>query len=606
MEKLGLADFETVLELESDEAERVRKRQKYPGKILDITESAKARQMFITIRLPRRVGFTALDGLNMNKRYVIYFLQYVQGSDALFLAEHRGAEIVAGSEVVLSQMEDASLKAQEKALSAFKEYANPYLAEVFEVLFKGGRPSAVKKAGAGACSLNPAQKACVELCSGLAEGQFFLVHGPPGTGKTTTIVSIIERAVEKGFRILVSSHTNIAVDNIFEKLPASAKKKAVRVGNAIKTIESVHGLLQKESGEMPIKEALAEDLKGAQIVGATLSKLGFLHSWKLLDWEKPAFDLVIVDEASMCSLPMGLLAFMNGKRFVLAGDHHQLSPIMRSKEGESVFEISPDARKSLFELLIGLAPQNGRFLDVQYRGHRSIMDFVSGEFYGGSLKTAPGLDRSLVKMEDKSSMSALSDPKNVLVWVDTSAESKGVWRRYGRAFSYVNEHEAGLCTKIYHHFTGGLGFPREDIAVITPFRLQSDLIKEQLWRVLDRKLDVNAIQTSDSKTVHAFQGREKKVVVYNFAIDDVVYHTTDRFKIFSDNRMLNVALSRAQSKLIVVGSSKIADEKELPTVHRLYEHVKKNGIVVDAGGICGGFEHLDGKIKNCLSSITQR
>jgi len=603
--KIGLRDFEGVLEMETDEAESRRKRRKYPGKVIDVAASPKARQFFITIRLPKRVGFTALDALSLNKRFAAYFLQYMQGNDALFLSEHAGPGIEKGADVVLAQMEDASLKAQEKAMAAFKEYANPYLAEIFEVLFNGGAPTKIKQCDVK-CTLNPAQKKCAALVLGMKEGQFFLVHGPPGTGKTTTILSILENAIEMGWKVLVASHTNIAVDNIFEKLSAGAKKKAVRIGNTIKTIESVHELLQNEEEGLPIKKTLAVDLKDAGIVGVTLSKLGFLREWKLVDWENPAFDLVIIDEASMCSLPMSLLALLNGKRFLLAGDHLQLSPILLSKQSDGFLEINPDARKSLFEVLMGAAPENSGFLDVQYRGHDKIMGFVSGEFYGGALKTAPNLGLAPEKKEDNTCMSPISNTENVLVWVDSSPGSSGLWRRYGRAFSYVNEYEARLCTRIYYHFTNTLGYPKEDIAVITPFRLQSDLIKEQLWRASSMKLDLSTIQTSDSRTVHAFQGREKKIVIYNFVLDNVFYHTTERFRIFADNRMLNVALSRAKHKLVIVGSSKIADATELPVVSRLYEHVKKNGVVFDSESMEKEYAHLDEKISGCLPAITQR
>jgi len=149
-----------------------------------------------------------------------------------------------------------------------------------------------------------------------------------------------------------------------------------------------------------------------------------------------------------------------------------------------------------------------------------------------------------------------------------------------------------------------LKYSPKDIAIISPYRLQTDLIKETVHLAFG--IDgIESFQFVDANTVHAFQGRQNKIVIYNLVLDKLVFGTRDRFKIFKDN-LFNVALSRAESKLIMVANSETADASELPRVAHLYDYMKKNGVVFDAKRIEDKFQKVDSKIDEASKSLFTR
>jgi len=597
--KLLKKDFDGLIDAEIEELERRRKGSKYSGKIVSVEKIRKGDRDYVLfhLKLRRRCTLKYLDPV-MIKKYGMPVHMYFSGGrekDAYFITEDRKAGILNVGETVFPQApEDSTLGIQKMALDLFCEGENPFLDEVGLTLFMGKQPSKILNKNFVISGLNPYQEACVNNCVALGEKQFFLVQGPPGTGKTTTICKMVEESLKNDWKILVTSHTNIAIDNVFERLHVPM---SVRFGNSIKTLSSVHDRLPPMDPEKNNMDIWDEYLERSQLVGATLSKMGTFLSCGLLDWVEPMFDLVIIDEASMSSFPLSLLGLLNGERFVLVGDHKQLSPILISNKRESVtgHKINPEVRKSLFEMLIERVKRNKITLPVQYRSNRLIADFISKEFYNGVVKTDVSAESKFLKTRsDKTIFSEITGP-DPLIWIDTKSSSKGKWRRYGSGFSYCNPNEAAVCAKLFYHFVKNLKYRPKDIAIISPYRLQTDLIKETVHLAFGLE-DLESFQAIDVNTVHAFQGRQNKVVMYNLVLDKLVFGTKDRFKIFNDN-LFNVALSRAEFKLIMVANSETADESELPRVAHLYNHMKKNGIVFDAEKTGEKFKDVDEKIK---------
>lgn len=598
-------DFDGLIDAEIEELEKRRKGSKYSGKIVAIEKVMKGSRDYVLfhLRLSRKCSLKYLDPIVIKKYRMKVHMYYTGGKerDAYFITEDRKAGILQKGEKVFPEApEDSTLGLQKMALDVFCDGENPFLDEIGLALFMGKQPSKIIGKKFVVSGLNHFQEACVNMCVGLQDKQFFLVQGPPGTGKTTTICKMVEEGLKNDWKILVTSHTNIAIDNVFERLHVPM---SVRFGNGIKTLSSVHDRLPPMDPERNNRDVWKEYLEKSRLAGATLSKLGAFCSCGLLDWLEPAFDLVILDEASMSSFPLSLLGLLNGKRFVLVGDHKQLSPILisRAAEGVTGHKINPDVRKSLFEMLVGQVKENKITLPIQYRSNRLIADFISKEFYGGVVKTDKSVEGKVVRKKKDGTAFAEVTGQEPLVWVDTKGQSMGKWRKYGSGFSYCNPPEAAVCAKLFYHLVENLKYKPKDIAIISPYRLQTDLIKETVHLAFgDGNLE--SFQLVDVNTVHAFQGRQNKIVIYNLVLDRLVFGTKDRFKIFRDN-LFNVALSRAESKLIMVANSKTADESELPRVAHLFEYMQKNGVVFDAQKVSGEFSAIDTKIDEASKSL---
>ena len=200
-------------------------------------------------------------------------------------------------------------------------------------------------------------KAVVETLANVKDEGFFLIHGPPGTGKTTVITEIVRNLAKEGKKILITSHTNVAVDNVLENLFPYFATKMVRLGSKVKASSGLRALIPKASDEL-IK------LSSSQITGSTLSKLSVLVLNEKLSFEKPSFDVVIIDESSMATIPLTLCGILLAKSFILVGDHKQLPPIAKTKMPPYCSSEYSCGKKceSLFMLLIHLYPQHSQML----------------------------------------------------------------------------------------------------------------------------------------------------------------------------------------------------------------------------------------------------
>jgi ATP-dependent RNA/DNA helicase IGHMBP2 len=405
--------------------------------------------------------------------------------------------------------------------------------------------------------LNAEQQAALELADRAQD--LALVHGPPGTGKTTVLVEVIRRAAARGEKVLASAPSNLAVDNLVERLVA-AGVDAVRVGHPARVLPAVveHTLdqrvrahesariaadlvdqawrlradarkRQQRRGPGRFSEARAQEREARQLL-AEARKLEDRAEMDVLDraqvvlatltgiesraLEGRKFDLAVVDEATQSVEPAAFLALLRAERAVLAGDHLQLPPTV----------ISPDAQElsiSLFERLV----QPGAMVTLyeQHRMNEQIMRYPSDALYGGKLRAHPAVARH-----------AIDDAP--LEVIDTA----------GRGFeeetpqdsdSKANPGEAELAAAEVRKLLGVLA--PQDIAVISPYDAQVQKIRQLLADVPDLEID----------TVDGFEGREKEAVVVSL----VRSNDKGELGFVADIRRINVALTRARKKLIVIG-----------------------------------------------------
>ncbi|HYY52928.1 MAG TPA: AAA domain-containing protein [Myxococcales bacterium] len=412
-----------------------------------------------------------------------------------------------------------------------------------------------------ASQLNSEQQVALDLAERAED--FMLVHGPPGTGKTTVLVELIRRAAARGEKILAAAPSNLAVDNLVERL-VGVGVDVVRVGHPARVLPAVveHTLEERtrahpqaqiaaelvdqairlradsrkrkqrrgpgrfseaRAQEREARELLAEAreledraelavLEKAQVVLATLTGV---ESRAL---EGRRFSLAVVDEATQAIEPAAYLALLRADRAVLAGDHLQLPPTVLAADAQ---ELS----LSLFERLAKARPEATVTLAEQHRMNERIMRYPSEALYQGKLRAHPAVAGH-----------AIDDAP--LEFIDTA----------GRGFedetpsesdSRFNEGEAQLVAAEVRKLLERLA--PKDVAVISPYEAQVQRLRQLLHGAEELEID----------TVDGFQGREKEAVVVSL----VRSNPEGELGFVADIRRINVALTRARKKLIVIGDS---------------------------------------------------
>jgi ATP-dependent RNA/DNA helicase IGHMBP2 len=451
--------------------------------------------------------------------------------------------------------------------------------------------------------LNSSQQEAVRQI--LAANELAIVHGPPGTGKTTTIVEAIIAMFNADHKqILVTAPSNTAVDLLSEKLSLRGMN-VVRVGNPSRVSERLLSLtldsriqqhpsmkemkkLRKQAGEYrnmahkykrnfgkaerDQRKALFDEarnimqsverteqyitddvLSKAQIITATL--VGSNH----YTVRNIQYDTIVIDEAAQALEPACWIPVLKAKKVVLAGDHFQLSPTIKS-EAAAIAGL----RTTLFEKNTDLHPSAVTMLNTQYRMHEAIMHYSGEVFYRGLLrahttvarKTLPGDDQPFLFIdtagcgfEEKAAGTSITNPEEA---------------------NFLINHLSNLLTTRFPDTNAGT---LPNVAVVSPYKQQIEILKEQLLNTpaLSDYLPVISVNTIDS-----FQGQER----------DIVYICVTRSNndqvigFLSDTRRMNVAMTRARNKLVIIGDS--ATIGQFPFYSGLLNYAEKIGCHVSA------------------------
>ncbi|GEN06207.1 DNA helicase, putative [Myxococcus fulvus] len=425
--------------------------------------------------------------------------------------------------------------------------------------------------------LNPEQLDAVKRA--LAAEDFFLVHGPPGTGKSTVLAEVAAQAVARGQRLLCTAASNAAVDHLLDLCLAKGLR-AIRVGHparvAARLQEHTLDIVVEEHPDRVIsrdlfdeafsllgyarrqrtqgrsrerfsnarastteakamldearaleKKAVRSVLANADVVCVTLASL----ESSVLAGEQ--FDLALLDEATQATEPLALLGFLRAPIVILAGDPQQLPPTVLSQEAARA-----GLAVSLFErLLKDHGDSVKRMLREQYRMNARIMDFPSREMYAGELRAHPSVaDHTL---QDVLPPGTEVDAPPVL-FLDTAG--KGFDEEVEpTTHSLFNTGEADLIEARVRALLGH-GLAQRELAVITPYSAQAHRLRERLEPFApDVEVD----------TVDAFQGREKDAILVSLTRSN----GEGQVGFLNDLRRMNVALTRARRHLFVVGDS---------------------------------------------------
>jgi len=357
---------------------------------------------------------------------------------------------------------------------------------------------------------------------GLAFGaeQLACIQGPPGTGKSSVLALIARLMVERGERVLLTSHTHMAINNALNKIG----KEGVPVVKI--------GLQTQRKGlddEVPCRESFAawdERPSGGYVIGAT----PFATCNSRL--EGCEFDTVLFDEASQITVPLALMAMRKGRRYVFVGDQQQLPPVMLSRS------VLDKDTMSAFAALVARPCEHSVMLDETYRMSQWLTAWPSRTYYEGQLRSAaPIRERCLSVQAVPEQFAAVFTPSAPGVFIPS----------LDRTSRTQSLRDAELVAQLCAVAVAGGVAPRE-IGIVTPYRAQGRAVRT----LLSRNLGFTTARSVVADTVERMQGQERELVILSLASGDEVFLGAVAEFFFQPQR-LNVSITRAKSKLIVIG-----------------------------------------------------
>jgi len=473
---------------------------------------------------------------------------------------------------------EATYKRMKKAIVAVQQAQKKEVAHLREI-FMGAETAGVDERPQIEffnTRLNDYQRESV--IKALAAKEVALIHGPPGTGKTTVLVEIVRQAVAKGARVLASAPSNIAVDNMLEKM-LDTGLRVVRMGHPARILDSLrHATLSALVAEHPDQKYIEElDIQRAHLVRqlqrlpagrqgpsswgerhqiqkeinglwreardmefaigkqilATADVVLTTHGGIAKTITKKPFDLLIMDEASQATEPLSWIPITQAKKVVFAGDAFQLPPTIYSEEAKK-----KGLGITLFERLQKILPEEVQtLLRIQYRMHETIMGFSSQQFYNGTLQADESVRTHTI--EELPGIQPSTVTCKPLMFVDTvGAGYEEAWNDLLE--SRENEGEAKLALYLYQQLRDS-GVPAKSIALLTPYVAQARLLKQMAG--YDEGIEIGSID--------GYQGREKEAIILSLV------RSNDRGEVgfLGDTRRMNVGMTRARRLLIVLGDS---------------------------------------------------
>ncbi|XP_065006281.1 DNA replication ATP-dependent helicase/nuclease JHS1-like isoform X1 [Musa acuminata AAA Group] len=399
-------------------------------------------------------------------------------------------------------------------------------------------------------NLNDDQRRSIQKI--LATKDYTLILGMPGTGKTSTMVHAVKALLIRGASILLTSYTNSAIDTLLIKLKSQGID-FVRVGRR----EAVHTDVLEHcfTEDIHTVDEIKAKMEHVRVVGVTC--LGINHP--LLVNKK--FDICIMDEAGQTTLPVSLGPLMLASKFVLVGDHYQLPPLVQSTEArENGMCIS------LFCRLSEAHPQAISALQCQYRMCAGIMELSNALIYGNRLRCGSS-EIADAKLEFSCSKSTILwqqeilNPNRPVIFVSTDNLAATEEQDHKALASYS---EAYIISEITKELIRR-GIAGDGIGIITPYNSQANIIRQ----VIGASVEV--------QTIDKYQGRDKDCIMVSFVRSSKNFRSCNS-SLLGDWHRINVAITRAKKKLIMVGSCETLSR--VPLLKLLIEKVnEQDGIV---------------------------
>lgn len=502
-------------------------------------------------------------------------------------------------------------KRMESTMRKLSEFKEAQLPDLFQILlnikpftFKPSPNQSFNDLTFTNTELNESQKRAIQYS---LESPLTLVHGPPGTGKTTTLVETILQLTARGERVLVCGPSNISVDTILERLsPFYKTNELIRIGHPSRLLEqnlkhcldlvlddADDGAILKElkseidtnlkkkikksksykekrqiysevkdlRKDLRIREkkSINQTLLNAKVIISTLHGSSSRELANIYKPDSPSsrdhiFDTIIIDEISQslepqCWIP--LIHHKTAKKLILAGDNKQLPPTVKSSSNK----VKAVLERTIFDRLVEIYPnpEFRKFLDVQYRMNSKIIEFSSKFMYDDKLKSHESC--ADIKLHGLRSIQQNETTEESLVWYDTQG---GLFHDRADDLenneiiqSKYNDNEATLVVSHVEKLLDS-DCTFDDIGVISPYRAQVALLKRELRCRFESRKNYKQIEVS---TVDGFQGREKEVIIISLV------RSNDEHEVgfLKDKRRLNVAITRAKRQLVIIGDMETLD-----------------------------------------------
>ncbi|XP_030232476.1 DNA replication ATP-dependent helicase/nuclease DNA2 [Gadus morhua] len=405
----------------------------------------------------------------------------------------------------------------------------------------------------------------------LLSQDYTLIVGMPGTGKTTTICTLVRILHACGFSVLLTSYTHSAVDNILLKLKRF-RVGFLRLGRGEKVHPEILPYTESERRKGVDTLAALDQLYSKELVVATTC-MGTKHPI----FTRRRFDFCIMDEASQISQPVCLGPLFYVKRFVLVGDHQQLPPIVQNQEARSL-----GMDESLFKRL-ELHSEAVVHLNVQYRMNRPIMSLSNCLMYDGRLECGSERTASarlalpfLVSVQSELSSHCEATPKD-LEWVQAALlpGNPVCFLDTTQVPAYETVEQGGVSNHteaaLIHTLLSLLikaGCKASEVGIIAPYRQQLKSISSLLQATAFSGVEVN--------TVDKYQGRDKSVILLSFVRS--TQEEGNLGELLKDWRRLNVAVTRAKHKLLMVGSA--ATLRRYAPLEKLLNHLQQENMII--------------------------
>ena len=396
-------------------------------------------------------------------------------------------------------------------------------------------------------NLNLTDKQREAIMNSMASKDYYLVQGPPGTGKSFVLgLIILEELAYFNHKVVVIGPNHLAINNVLGqvlKLCPGYNPIILKVGQSYNA--------PSMKCEWDGKEIGIENMQRINGYGVSLKDTPILigltpHSLYTSRGRGLEFDTLIIDEAGQMTIPLAMMGLIKAKKVIFAGDHKQLPPIITSDK------VGEEMKQSAFKIIMN--EENCTMLDVSFRMCEPICNFVSDLFYDG--KVRPNVQGTGDKIICNDPMYSFDTPV-VLHNVEDDGEQTSE-----KEAEYISSLVASYIEK---------GLSAREIAVLTPFRAQAATVRRAIRRnerIPDEKKQKVAVDTVDK-----MQGQEREVIIFSMTSGNPDYISEMAEFLYNPNK-LNVAFSRAKSKLIVVGNlaeiSKI-NYVEYPHIHKMLE-----------------------------------
>lgn len=382
---------------------------------------------------------------------------------------------------------------------------------------------------------------------------FCIVQGPPGTGKTETIGNITKHLVDSGLKVFITAPTHTAINNCLNAISSKVKdaNKVIKIGEKAQNKEIQDNTFVLKKARFAYYNSNYSS-KGIAI-GATAYSLCYPASKRLDGWE---FDVAIIDEASQLSIPLSIAAMCRTGKYIFVGDHKQLDPIIPKNSNNEMFA------ESIFSRLARIYPNEINLLNTSYRLNELLIKIPNTLFYENLLHSDSTTKKDNAQYQCNYHSQILNNDSHLLLL-------HNVFDAQGRSPS-----EAKLVAELVSDLLKN-GVSLNDIGIMSPYRAQVREIKKEIKNIIPKSIS-NPFDTLFVDTVDSMQGQERNYIIYSMANSHPL-ESMRRLDFFYSPNRLNVAITRAIKKCIVIANYKIFDikDEELKD-HKEYQDIKHN------------------------------